>query len=127
MGDPFAFPANPLLVGGLVGAFMGSLLLLPVGSQDGGILAWLAFGEFSGTLSTFAYVLALFGFLGGGEAGQTYVVFLIALVIFRSGLQEVPPKDSVTEISGAQRAGAVALIGLGTLLSVPGCLFHMFD
>merc|ERR1711879_73294 len=32
--DPFAFPANPLLVGGLVGAFLNSLLLLPVGSRN---------------------------------------------------------------------------------------------
>merc|ERR1711879_505647 len=121
--DPFAFPANPLLVGGLVGAFVNSLLLLPVGSQDGGILARLAFGEFSGTLSMFAYVMMLFGFFGGGEAGQTYVIFAIALVIFKSGLLDMPPKDSVTDIGGAKRAGAVALLGLGTLLSIPGWPF----
>lgn len=123
--DPFAdpinlaFPANPILIGGVLGLIVTALISLPAGRLDGGVLSRGSFGRAAGGLGFFALGLLLAGGLGPGDAGALYLSFGLYFVLFQNG-DDLPPKDGVTEVDdGTKTIGAVLSI-LAVLLVIPG-------
>lgn len=123
--DPFsdplalAFPANPVLVGGVVGLVITSLSLLPIGRLDGGVLARSALGDAASPLGLLSFVLLVAGSFAPDDAGSLYLTFGISALVWQSG-SELPPKEAINDISGFQKAIAFVLLGAGFLLSIPG-------
>eukprot|EP00933_Yihiella_yeosuensis_P074955 TRINITY_DN8405_c0_g1_i5.p1 TRINITY_DN8405_c0_g1~~TRINITY_DN8405_c0_g1_i5.p1 ORF type:complete len:665 (-),score=136.76 TRINITY_DN8405_c0_g1_i5:232-2226(-) len=124
--DPFAdpsliaFPASPTLVGGVVGLVVTCLSLLPIGRLDGGILARSAIGDAANVLGTLSFTMLIVGsFAPDDFGGSLYLTFGIAALIWQSGA-ELPPKEGITDIGGAQKAVALLLVATGVLLSIPG-------
>mmetsp|Transcript_49228 Transcript_49228/g.137903 ORF Transcript_49228/g.137903 Transcript_49228/m.137903 type:complete len:690 (-) Transcript_49228:104-2173(-) len=127
--DPFAdpvsiaFPANPVLVGGIVGLISVCLNLLPIGKLDGGVLARAAFGPGgAGAFGFTALALLLVGSFSPSEAGTMYTTFAITTIIWQNG-SDLPPRNGMTPVGGAQQALAAMLVIVGFLLSIPGWAF----
>jgi len=123
--DPvsLAFPANGVLIGGIIGLIVTALNLLPIGRLDGGNLIKTVLGGRVGGLVGFgALFLCLFGSSGPSEAGLLYVTFLFYALVFQSG-SELPPRDGVSELDEGVKLLALLLVIIGALLSIPGSLF----
>lgn len=127
--DPFAdplniaFPANPLLIGGLLGVIMTSLSLLPIGRLDGGVLARLALGNgLAGLLGFLAWGLLAIGSFAADDAGTLYLTFGICAIVWQSGA-ELPPREALSDIDSTQKALAVLVLFVGFMLSIPGWAF----
>mmetsp|Transcript_55846 Transcript_55846/g.130420 ORF Transcript_55846/g.130420 Transcript_55846/m.130420 type:complete len:662 (-) Transcript_55846:71-2056(-) len=123
--DPFAdptilaFPANPLLIGGACGLIITALQLLPIGRNDGGVLARNALGGLASPLGLAAFLLLLYGSFGPDDAGSLYLAFGVSAIVWQGGA-EAPPKEAINEIAAPQQILAVLLVLAGFALSVPG-------
>jgi len=126
--DPFAdptsvaFPANPILIGGLVGVVITSLSLMPIGRLDGGVLSRLSLGSAAGALGLVGWAVLLTGSFAPDDAGALALSFGIATILWNNGT-ELPPKEGTTDISEGQKAFGIVLLAVGLSLSIPGFLF----
>jgi len=126
--DPFAdptalaFPANPLLIGGVCSLIMTALTLLPIGHLDGGVLARSALGGLASPAGLLATALILYGTFGPGDAASLYWAFGISVLLFQQGA-EAPPKEAINKVSAPQQVLAVLLVLIGLALAVPGYAF----
>jgi membrane-associated protease RseP (regulator of RpoE activity) len=127
--DPFmdpiniAYPANPLLIGGIVGLIIVSLSLLPIGRLDGGVLARTCAGSrAAGPLGLLGFVLLILGSFAPDDAGTLYLTFGLTTLIWQNG-SEMPPREAVKEIGDGQKALGAVLLLVGFLLSIPGWAF----
>jgi len=127
--DPFAdpmniaFPANPILVGGICGIIITSLSLLPIGRLDGGVLARASVGsQAAGSLALFAWALLLTGSFAPDEAGNLYLAFGICTIFFQNTL-DLPPREAISDVDGTQKGLGIALVALAFLLNIPGWAF----
>jgi len=127
--DPFmdpiniAYPANPVLIGGIVGLIVVSLSLLPIGRLDGGVLARQSIGsKGAGPLGLLGFVLLIIGSFAPDDAGTLYLTFGITTLIWQSG-SEMPPREAVSDIGDGEKALGIVLLAAGFLLSIPGWAF----
>eukprot|EP00931_Biecheleriopsis_adriatica_P074627 TRINITY_DN48642_c0_g1_i1.p1 TRINITY_DN48642_c0_g1~~TRINITY_DN48642_c0_g1_i1.p1 ORF type:complete len:673 (+),score=168.88 TRINITY_DN48642_c0_g1_i1:42-2021(+) len=126
--DPFsdaisvAFPASPLLIGGICGLVITSLSLLPIGRLDGGVLARNALGQAASPLGLLGFLLLLGGSFAPDDAGSLYFSFGLAAIVWQGGA-EPPPKEAITDITDVQKALAIILVAAGFVLTVPGWPF----
>eukprot|EP00931_Biecheleriopsis_adriatica_P046496 TRINITY_DN26701_c0_g1_i1.p1 TRINITY_DN26701_c0_g1~~TRINITY_DN26701_c0_g1_i1.p1 ORF type:complete len:657 (-),score=142.01 TRINITY_DN26701_c0_g1_i1:15-1949(-) len=126
--DPFvdpvdvAFPANPIIVGGIIGIVVTSLNMLPLNRLDGGILAKGVLGERQGNLlGLLGLVLIVAGSLANNESNVLFLSFGFYALVLQSG-SEPPVRDAASQAEGTLRAAALSLLAVGALLCLPGYL-----
>ncbi|ELY25992.1 membrane-associated Zn-dependent protease [Halogeometricum borinquense DSM 11551] len=116
--------ANPVVVGGWVGAFVTFLNLLPVGQLDGGHIVRAMFGRAHGTIQRLVPA-ALFGLgaylyaFGDGQSVSLWVVWgFLTLFFARMGSAE-PLDDSALGASRLAIGGLTLLLGVLSFTPVP--------
>jgi membrane-associated protease RseP (regulator of RpoE activity) len=129
LGEPLTYAdaslmANPVVVGGWVGAFVTFLNLLPVGQLDGGHIVRAMFGRAHATIQRLVPV-ALFGLggylyaFGDGESVSLWVVWgFLTLLFARMGSAE-PLDDSGLGVSRLLVGGVTLLLGVLSFTPVP--------
>lgn len=124
--DPFtdpitlAFPAHPILIGGVIGLIITTLNLLPIGRLDGGVLLRSIFtSRDAGGLGLLGLALLLIGSFAPGDGGTLYLTFGLSAIIWQGG-SDLPPKEAVSELNAGQQALIWALLIIGFVCSVPG-------
>jgi len=114
--------ANPVVVGGWVGAFVTFLNLLPVGQLDGAHVTRAVVGDRTSAIERVVpvFLFALAGYLlvfRGGRSAFLWAFWgVLALVFSRAGT--VTPIDD-SPVGGWRRAVAVATLVLGVLCFTP--------
>lgn len=126
--DPFdnplsiAFPANPVTIGGIISLIVVSLNLLPIGRLDGGtIVKSILGGRIGGLVGFLGLALTLLGATAPNDTGLLYITFGFFAVVLQNG-NEVPARDTVSELDTFPKAIGLLLVALGILLTIPGSL-----
>lgn len=123
--DPFsdpvtvAFPASPVLIGGIVGLVITSLNLLSLGRLDGKVLA-RSLGK-AGNVAGFLSLAILVSGSLDNASNLLYATFAFYAIILQGGYN-CPARDSVTEPDVGLRSLSLALVVAGIVLSIPGSL-----
>jgi len=127
--DPFAdptnlaYPANPVLVGGIIGLITTALSLLPIGRLDGGVLARSALGsQVAGPLGIVGFLVLLVGSFASNDEGSLYLSYGILALLWQNGA-ELPPREAITGLDDGQKALGSALLAVAFLVCIPGGLF----
>ncbi|CAE7572813.1 EGY3 [Symbiodinium sp. CCMP2456] len=124
--DPFsdpvaiAFPANPIIIGGVIGLVLTSLNLLSLGRLDGAILARSSLRSLRlpGLLSV---GILCAGCLSTSGASYLYGLFAIYALVLQSGYNR-PVRDGVSQPETSLSLTAIGLLVTGILLSLPSSL-----
>ncbi|CAE7283823.1 EGY3 [Symbiodinium sp. CCMP2592] len=123
--DPFsdpvaiAFPANPVMIGGVIGLVLTSLNLLSLGRLDGAILARSSLRSLRLLPGLLSFGILCAGCLSTSGASYLYGLFAIYALVLQSGYNR-PVRDGVSEPETSLSLTAIALVVTGILLSLPG-------
>jgi membrane-associated protease RseP (regulator of RpoE activity) len=111
---------HPFAYAGWVGLFVTSLNLLPIGQLDGGHLIYAVCGP----KSKWVYYAVIIGMAALTIfANVGWISLVILLVIF--GRRHPEPYDDITELDGARKKIAIAMVVVFILSFIPSPFPHM--